>query len=204
MKKKSQSTSILLGHVPEELKEASIDVFLEGFGRKVDHLMLKPRDRTQAKRVYLDGADFTSALYAVSEGNVLGVLGFQYRRKKFINLNLDTLKEEFGLLGGTVRKLSGSVFKDLHPLKEDELRVQVISVSEEVRGTGVGHRLLEALFAYGRTRHCTGVRLEVVNTNPDAKKLYEAMGFRTCGFLPYGPIASKAGFSSQYRMKKAL
>lgn len=204
MKKMSQPASILMGGVPKELKEASIDVFLEGFGRKVDHLMLKPKNRAQAKRVYLDGADFTSALYAVSEGSVLGILGFQYRRKKFINLNLGTLKDEFGLFGGAVRKLSGSVFKDLHPLKGDELRVQVISVSEGARGRGVGHQLLEALFAYGRARQCTGVRLEVVNTNPHAKKLYETMGFKTCGFLPYGPIAAKAGFSSQYRMKKAL
>lgn len=204
MKKKSQSTSILTGHIPEELKGASIDVFLEGFGRKVDHLMLKPKDRAQAKRVYLDGADFTSALYAISEGRVLGILGFQHQRTKFINLNLGTLKHEFGLFGGAVRKLSGSVFKDLHPLKGDEVRVQVISVSEEVRGTGVGHQLLEALFAYGRSHHCTGVRLEVVNTNPHAKKLYEALGFRACGSLPYGPIATKAGFSSQHLMKKAL
>lgn len=204
MKRASQRTSIRMGHLPEALKESAIDVFLDGFHRKVDHLMLKPQETGQARRVYLDGADFSSAFYAVSDGKIMGILGFHHRKQKFINLRLATLMHEFGLIGGITRKLSGSVFKDLHPLKADELRVQVISVAGGARGTGVGHLLLEALFAFGRAHHASCVRLEVVDTNPQAKKLYEALGFETCGRVPYGPIAAKAGFSFQHRMVKRL
>jgi len=193
-----------MGQLPEALQDSAIEIFLDGFGRKIDHLMLKPQDRCQAQRIYRDGADFSSGIYALCEGRVTGMLGFQYRHRKFIHLNLATLNREFGFFGGVTRKLSGSVFKDIHPLKNDEVRVQVISVAEPFRGTGMGHRLLEALFAFGRARHLSGVRLEVVDTNPQAKSLYEELGFTGCGLLPYGPIAAKAGFSSQLRMKKAL
>ncbi|SCX91726.1 GNAT family N-acetyltransferase [Desulfoluna spongiiphila] len=204
MKKKSQNPSILLGQLPEELEESAIEVFLNGFERKIDHLMLKPRDRSQARRVYRDGADFSSGIYALCEGRVTGMLGLQYQNRKFIHLNLATLNREFGFFGGVTRKLSGSVFKDIHPLDNDEIRVQVISVADGFRGTGVGHRLLETLFTFGRTQNLSCVRLEVVNTNPGAKRLYEKLGFTECGLLPYGPIAAKAGFSSQFRMKKPL
>ncbi|WP_300667793.1 GNAT family N-acetyltransferase [Desulfoluna sp.] len=204
MQRKDQNLSILTGHLPEPLKESSIKVFIDGFGQKIDHLMLNPHDSNQAKRVYRDGADFTSGIYALCEGKLVGLIGLQFQRQKFIHLNLTTLHQEFGFWGGVTRKLSGSVFKDLHPLKDDELRVQVISVAGSFRGTGVGHRLLEALFAWGKARHLTCVRLEVVNTNPQAKKLYHELGFTRCGWLPYGPIASKAGFSSQFLMKKEL
>ena len=204
MKNESQMTHVLTGDLPEALKGAAIDVFLDGFGRKVDHLMLKPENRAQAKRLYLDGADFSSALYAISHGDVVGILGFQFQQKKFINLNFDCLREEFGFFGGITRKLSGSVFKDIMPLKRDELRVQVIAVASAYRGTGVGHRLLDTLFALGNEHGCSGIRLEVVNTNPHAIRLYKTLGFRTRGWLPYGPIASKAGFTSQFLMKKPL
>ena len=204
MKNEIQMTHVFTGELPEALKGAAIDVFLDGFGRKVDHLMLKPKSRGQAKRLYLDGADFSSALFAIAHGDVVGVLGFQFQQKKFINLNFACLREEFGFFGGMARKLSGSVFKDILPLKEDELRVQVISVARAYRGTGVGHRLLDSLFALGNTQGCSGIRLEVVNTNPHAMRLYKTLGFKTRGWIPYGPIASKAGFTSQFLMKKPL
>lgn len=204
MKDKSHPPAIVTGKLSEALKESAIEVFLSGFEQKIDHLMLKPRSRAQALRIYRDGADFSSGIYAVSRGRVTGMLGFHYQNQKFINLNLATLKREFGFFGGVTRKLSGSVFKDIHPLGHDEVRVQVIAVDNAFRGTGVGHRLLETLFAFGRTRGLSGVRLEVVDTNPGAKKLYEELGFADCGTLPYGPIAAKAGFSSQFRMKKHL
>ena len=204
MKKKSQNPSIVLGQLPEALQESAIEVFFNGFERKINHLMLKPRDRDQARRIYRDGADFSSGIYALCEGRVTGMLGFQYQNRKFIHLNLPTLNREFGFFGGVPRKLSGSVFKDIHPLSHDEIRVQVISVADTSRGTGVGHRLLDTLFAYGKARNLSRVRLEVVNTNPGAKKLYKKLGFTECGILPYGPIAAKAGFSSQFRMKKSL
>ncbi|VFQ44185.1 GNAT family N-acetyltransferase [Desulfoluna butyratoxydans] len=204
MKDKSHTPIIVTGKLPETLQQSAIEVFLSGFGQKIDHLMLKPRDRAQALRIYRDGADFSSGIYAVCRGRVAGMLGFHYQNQKFINLNLATLNREFGFFGGVTRKLSGSVFKDIHPLSHNEVRVQVIAVDNAFRGTGVGHRLLETLFAFGRTRRLSGVRLEVVDTNPGAKKLYEELGFADCGTLPYGPIAAKAGFSSQFRMKKPL
>lgn len=204
MQKKCQDPCIFTGYLPEALQESAIEVFLDGFDRKIHHLMLKPRDRAQAKRIYRDGADFSSGIYALRQGRVVGLLGFHHGRQKFIHLNLSTLNREFGFFGGIARKLSGSVFKDLHPLGKDELRVQVIAVAKGVRGTGAGHRLMGALFALGRARRLARVRLEVVNTNPRAKKLYEELGFASCGVLPYGPIASGAGFSSQHKMKKKL
>lgn len=193
-----------VGALPHHLKPRAIDIFLHGFHQKVRHLMLRPRSRNQAHALYADGADFTSAIYALQGEELVGVLGIHHGPRRFIGLNYPTLKEEFGTPGAILRKLTGSIFKDLHPLSSKETRVQAIAVAPEARGLGVGTAMLETLFDHSRDLGCSAVRLEVVNTNTRAKALYHTLGFATCGFIPYGPIAWRAGFSSQYRMRKPL
>ena len=204
MTRKAPPLTLTLGHLPAPFKPLAIDIFLHGFHPKIEHLMLRPKSWDQARRVYLDGADFSSALYAFSGNTLVGVLGIHHQETRFIHLHFPTLKKEFGIMGGVIRKLTGSVFKDLHPLARNEMRVQAIAVSPEARGQGVGTALLDAFFKHGFDKGCSVFRLEVVNTNTRAKALYKTLGFETCGQIPFGPIAWRAGFSSQYRMRKPL
>ena len=58
-----------------------------------------------------------------------------------------------------------------------ELVMDGIAVRADVRGRGVGGRLLEELVAYATAQKYKSIRLDVIDINPKAKKLYERKGF---------------------------
>jgi len=53
----------------------------------------------------------------------------------------------------------------------------LIFVAPEARGRGLGTRVLEALATALRARGARGLRLAVAVTNPDARRLYDRLGF---------------------------
>lgn len=56
------------------------------------------------------------------------------------------------------------------------LHVAAVWVRRDARRRGLGRRLVEETFAWGRARGCAEVRLNVLADNP-ARALYDAMGF---------------------------
>jgi ribosomal protein S18 acetylase RimI-like enzyme len=79
-----------------------------------------------------------------------------------------------------------------------------LCVSDQARGQGVGTALLEAVVAEARQRGYRAVRLDVVDTNPRARALYERRGFvldRTAGI---GPLRLIFGFRSAHTMVRPI
>jgi ribosomal protein S18 acetylase RimI-like enzyme len=52
-----------------------------------------------------------------------------------------------------------------------------IAVAPDVRGRGVGSLLIEEVAAVAAEQHCREIRLDVIDTNPRARALYERRGF---------------------------
>jgi ribosomal protein S18 acetylase RimI-like enzyme len=52
-----------------------------------------------------------------------------------------------------------------------------IAVAPDVRGRGVGTLLIEEVAAVAAEQDCREVRLDVIDTNPRARALYERRGF---------------------------
>ena len=52
-----------------------------------------------------------------------------------------------------------------------------LAVDSAARGRGVGTRLLGAIEIHARALGKTGIRLDVLDTNPGARRLYERCGF---------------------------
>lgn len=50
-------------------------------------------------------------------------------------------------------------------------------VDPEYRGKGVGTRLFSSLMDYAKSEQYSTIRLDVVDTNPGARRLYEHLGF---------------------------
>jgi ribosomal protein S18 acetylase RimI-like enzyme len=57
------------------------------------------------------------------------------------------------------------------------LQMDGICVGHSARGKGVGSALFDALFSHARERGYDYVTLDVIDTNPRAKSLYERLGF---------------------------
>lgn len=68
------------------------------------------------------------------------------------------------------------VMQCLHTSQEGECYIEMIGVLSEVRGHGIGTRLLQFCEARARERNARALTLGVVANNP-AKRLYERFGF---------------------------
>lgn len=61
----------------------------------------------------------------------------------------------------------------------DEGEIQRIAVAAQCRGRGIARKLMDTMVAFSRTRGVEILALEVRESNWQARRLYEAYGFRT-------------------------
>jgi GNAT superfamily N-acetyltransferase len=96
--------------------------------------------------------------------------------------------EENGVLGGVAwaRRVMPILVRD--DATGDALPEVIISVAEEIRGSGVGRRLMEALVARAQSAGVPGLSLSVSERNPVAVRLYESVGFVRHGRSPTGSL----------------
>ena len=76
-----------------------------------------------------------------------------------------------------------------------QLRIDSLAVAPNERGSGVGRLLLHEVFALARERGFTSVILEVVDSNPRARNLYELLGFRSTAVYRYPWLTRGQGFT---------
>jgi len=79
-----------------------------------------------------------------------------------------------------------------------------IAVRSDMRGFGVGSRLLEEIRHIAEANSYRYVRLDVIDVNPRAKKLYERHGFRTISTQRFSYLKWLVGFSGVDRMQLEL
>jgi ribosomal protein S18 acetylase RimI-like enzyme len=92
----------------------------------------------------------------------------------------------------------------LAPLERDvepeTLLMDGIFVAEQGRGKGVGTALLRGVKSIAHARGCRQVRLDVIDTNPHARRLYEREGFCEVHIRRTGPLRLLYGFRSATTM----
>lgn len=134
-------------------------------------------------------------------GRVLGVAGFQHDGKSLVNFSARALMRRFGWFSGALRYGATLLFER----KPDKTLLQMdgIAVHSEARGLGIGTQLFAALESFALQHGYRGVRLEVVDTNPHARRLYERLGFMAQRTAAY-PFLRSVGFTSVTTMVKPL
>ena len=188
---------------PGQLLEAAT-VYYEAFAHKLDGLEFNSRPPEQAIRILQRSIQPEMARYALANGQVVGVAGMQYGGRRFYVVPWPVWRQEFGLAGGLWRWLwfrLGQYF--VHPAA-DALRVDGIAVGAAARGMGVGTQLMAALEAHARAAGLRAVELEVVDTNPDARRLYERLGFVVLKEAHYGRLTAAGGFTGATYMRKEV
>ena len=138
------------------------------------------------------------ALSAYDQETLLGVVGFKTPKGAFVGGGFSDLAAVYGPLGALWR--AGV----LHLLERDVENVRFLMdglfVRPEARGQGVGTALIEAITREGAARGYAELRLDVIDTNPRAKALYERSGFRAVAVSDLGPLRHIFGFSSATTM----
>ena len=181
---------------PETQRKRAAQLYWQAFKGKLNPLMgPDPKALAFFERV-LDPDHAISAL--APDGTLLGIAGFKTAKGAFVGGTLSDLAQTYGWLGTLWRAPLLSLLE--RDLAEDILLMDGICVSDHARGQGIGTKLLNAIKAQAHTRNLSQVRLDVINTNPHARALYERQGFTPGEIQHLGPLRHLFGFKSATTM----
>lgn len=126
------------------------------------------------------------SICALEGDHLLGVAGFKTADGGLVGGELADLTAIYGLLGGLWR---GVLLDQLErDLADGQLLMDGIFVDADARGQGVGSALLDAIIERAKQEGLQEVRLDVIDTNPRARALYERQGFEPCGEVNTWPL----------------
>ncbi len=200
-----QNNIIITNIIKEEHKDTVARLYFEAFKLKFNHLWLFTKKEDKAVIVLKKSITFKEGLYAVSNNEVLGFVGLEKGNGYYAPLSLAGFNEAFGIFGAAWRFAAYGIYRLFHgQSKKDEVHIDPIVVSSEARGMGIGTKLLEAVFDLAKRLKKKKVILEVVDTNPMAKKLYEKVGFREVKAEELAFLTKKAGFKRVIHMEKVI
>jgi len=177
----------------------------EAFLKKIKYLWLFNKTEDQAKQFLTSAAIFENGIYALLDDTVVGYIALDKKDASFFKYEFKNFTKIFGKWGGLWRYTFHKIVNYFEtPLNDNEAKVEMIAVNKSVRGQGIGEQLLLTAFEQVKKENISKIFLEVVDTNPKARKLYERFGFSTLKVDTLGKITKKAGFSKVYLMCKEI
>lgn len=182
----------------KESAAEAVALYYEAFSQKFKPLM----SEEEAQKILPALLNPDQVITAWHQGRLAGLVGIQHGRKPLFRISVCPLMRHLGLLRGLFVALVMRLFH--RPFRSKELLLDGICVAASVRGMGVGTRLLEAAEEFAKNHHYLTIRLDVVDTNPRARHLYERLGYRPMKSHRH-PLARRLmGFSQSTTMIKTL
>lgn len=191
---------IIRGGIPDADRTQVTALYWGAFGAKLGKVM-RPEIKAQAfiGRV-LDG---THAICAHDDaGQLLGVAGFKTFQGALVGGTFRDLSKIYGIWGATWRAGFLSLLE--RDTENERFLMDGIFVAPNARGQGVGTALLGAIKAEAKTRGYAQVRLDVIDSNPRARGLYERSGFVATETHQLGLLRYIFGFKTATTMVCAV
>lgn len=185
--------------LPRGHEKAAAGLYWEAFGAKLGKL-LGPAERGTG--FFEDTINPEAMLAAMDGDTLLGIAAFKRGEHGFSRGGLRALIKHYGVLGTLWRVVPLVMLERKAP--KDVLQMDGICVSAAARGTGVGSALFQHLFDYAKESGCHSITLDVIDTNPRAKALYERLGFDVVSEEHTSLLKPLLGFSKAERMVRAL
>lgn len=157
----------------DEQRHSAAELYDAAFGAK---LSVAIPDAGRRVAVLRQGIEPSLSFAAVRDGHLVGIAGFKTAFGSFTGaISFRLLKETLGILGAIRAILVLSLFE--RKCVPGQLLMDGIAVSPNMRGSGIGTRLLHRLIEFARDEGYRSIRLDVIDTNPSARRLYERIGF---------------------------
>jgi ribosomal protein S18 acetylase RimI-like enzyme len=185
--------------LPAQFRLQVAEIYYDAFRQKIIPLV-----RSQEKGINLLQQLFNAqhALIAMVQDKCVGVAGLHYDDQYFVEPKLSVFVHELGGLRGIPGYLFFHAFEPT-PSKE-KLHIECLAVSSTMCGKGIGSLLLKEIIQLAGEKRYHKVCLEVVDTNPDAQRLYERQGFTVTSIKRYPYLRKIVGFSAQNLMEKEI
>ncbi|MBB5722957.1 ribosomal protein S18 acetylase RimI-like enzyme [Loktanella ponticola] len=186
--------------IPRGAKAQAAALYWGAFGEKLGTVMgPEPKAMAYILRVI----DSRHAISAVDDdGTLLGVVGFKTNKGALVGGTYSDFAAIYGHLGAIWRAVLLSLLE--RDTENRRFLMDGIFVAPAARGKGVGSALLVAIMNEGHQRGYPSLRLDVIDTNPRAKALYERHGFAPTDTTKLGPLRHIFKFHSVTTMVKKL
>lgn len=165
----------LVAGIPAQFRERAVRIHLEAFGDKTKRV-LGTDDRADAFWRSALADDGNTLAIDGATGQVLGLMATTDQQHRATAQQWQAARDAYGTLSAAWRVPLLALLQ--HRPKPGELCIEFLAVAPEARGKGVGGVLLTFAEQLARVRGHDRVTLEVVDSNPRAKALYERSGFR--------------------------
>ena len=195
-----KGTSIdIIDHLPEAHVPEGVRLYYTGLEVKLGPVF---GPLASALDVLPGSIHSTRCLTALSEGRLAGILGIHDQRGSFLEPSYGRMVRHYGQISGTFRTMLLMLLD--HKVPPGDLYLDGIVVDPSLRGQGIGSALLAAFEHLARENGFTTVSLEVIDTNPRARNLYERLGYRQIATNTLGPFSRLFGFRTTWRMTKPV
>lgn len=168
-----------------EIDEISIfsTIYCRGFSDKMPYVFKNiPEEKyvklmTDLFKDMLCNSRFPGLYVAKYDGKIGGVIHLSYRgsHKNIMFRHMRNFQKELGWFKGLRSILMLYTF-DILP-RGNSLHIDGIVTDSEYRGKNIGTTMLNNTFQIAKELRFGSIFLEVIDRNPEAKKLYERLGF---------------------------
>jgi len=182
--------------IPESLREEAAHLYDEAFGAK---LSVAVPNQSKRRALLATSLVLPFAVVAITRGHLVGLAGFHTLQGALTNdMTVTKLFQQTGLLGGARATLVFSLYERRPHARE--LLMDGIAVRQDMRGHGIGTKLLAVLKQYAHEHQYCRIRLDVIDTNTAAKRLYEREGFVAIRTQHFRYLRWLLGFSAATTM----
>ncbi|MEO0632595.1 MAG: GNAT family N-acetyltransferase [Pseudomonadota bacterium] len=184
--------------LPNGFEAAAAALYWQAFEGKLNRLM-GPADRARA--FFTETINPAAVIAATEGGTLLGVAAFKHGPDGFSTGGMGALWRHYGP-GSLWRVVPLALLERTAPV--GVLQMDGICVAAAARSRGVGTALLNGLFDHAREAGFVALTLDVIDSNPRARALYERIGFEPRGQHSAWPMRRLLGFDHATRMVKTL
>lgn len=185
--------------IPEHFRSDAAMLFEEAFGAKFSVAI-----PSQVRRIELvrSGLNLAHAFAAIDNDQLVGLVGYRTNAGSFTDgIAYRSLLKQLGFFGGHRAALILSLYE--RSMETGVLLLDGIAVAESMRGQGIGTRLLAAITEFARDNHYQSIRLDVIDTNDGARRLYERNQFVESRTENFGYLRWLLGFGSSSTLVRA-
>jgi len=186
--------------LPDHLRLQAAQLYWQAFGGKLG-MVMGPEPRALAFLQRAIRAD--QVITAVSaQGQLLGIAGFKTPEGSFASGQPADLRAIYGTFGGFWRRQLLGMLSD--GVDNERFLLDGLCVDATARSLGLGSALMQAIGEEAERRGYQSIRLEVIDTNWRAIKLYKRLGFQITATQSIGPLHLIFGFKSALTMVRTL
>ncbi|MFI8939545.1 GNAT family N-acetyltransferase [Streptomyces syringium] len=185
--------------VPAGAERRAAELYWDAFGRKLGPALNPPDKAVTFIAAHLN-AD--RAVCALLDGQLVGLAGYQLGGRAFTGGSASDVLRAYGHLRGLHRLPLLALF-ERHPAP-GQLVMDGIAVDPGLRGRGVGSLLIEEVAAVAAEQDHREIRLDVIDTNPRARALYERRGFTAVRTERTPYLRGLLGFGAVTTMRRAV